>query len=25
MVGLAATGAVAAIVFFFVKDYIVKP
>ena len=25
MVGLAATGAVAAVVFFFVKDYIVKP
>ena len=25
MVGLAATGAVAAIVFFFIKDYIVKP
>jgi len=25
MVGLAATGAVAAVIFFFMKDYIVKP
>jgi len=25
MVGLAATGAVAAVVFYFIKDYIVKP